>query len=174
MDFNAYAKSIYQQNVERGWWDDPNRCRFTVLQLINTEIAEATEGDRKNLQDDHLPHRKMAEVELADTLIRLLDLGAAQGWTYTKTAHNQRLEGYTSLAAAHFFLTFDTCLLGTRIFGPKSQQDRAYSQMVQDILYIAEREGYDLQGATDEKLEYNKKRADHNRSDRAKAHGKKY
>lgn len=25
MDFNAYAKSIHRQNVERGWRDDPNR-----------------------------------------------------------------------------------------------------------------------------------------------------
>ncbi|XUM19805.1 hypothetical protein ACRAVF_19255 [Bradyrhizobium oligotrophicum S58] len=37
--------------------------------LIVSEIAEAMEGERKSLMDDHLPHRKMVEVELADTLI---------------------------------------------------------------------------------------------------------
>lgn len=31
------------------------------------------EGMRKNLMDDHLPHRKMVEVELADAMIRILD-----------------------------------------------------------------------------------------------------
>jgi len=32
------------------------------------------EGDRKGLMDDHLPHRSMIEVELADAIIRILDL----------------------------------------------------------------------------------------------------
>lgn len=174
MDINAYAKKIYQQNVERGWWDDPDRCRLTVLQLVNTEIAEATEGDRKGINDDHLPHRKMAEVELADTLIRLLDLGGAEGWTYIKTAHSRRMEGYTSLPTAHFFLTFNTCLLGATLFDAEIHKNRAYSQAVQDILYVAETEGYDLQGAVDEKLAYNQKRADHNRENRAADGGKRY
>lgn len=30
--------------------------------------------------DDHLPHRKMAEVELADALIRIFDYAAAHGY----------------------------------------------------------------------------------------------
>ena len=38
--------------------------------LTISEIAEAMEGERKNLMDDHLPHRKMAEVEIADAYIR--------------------------------------------------------------------------------------------------------
>lgn len=32
------------------------------------------EGDRKGLMDDHLPHRTMFEVELADAVIRIFDL----------------------------------------------------------------------------------------------------
>ncbi|XEY16560.1 hypothetical protein ABMY26_07125 (plasmid) [Azospirillum sp. HJ39] len=45
-----------------------------MLCLIHSEISEAMEGYRKNLQDDKLPHRKMVGVELADALIRILDL----------------------------------------------------------------------------------------------------
>lgn len=59
-----------------------NRCIYQTLQLVVTEIAEATEGERKNLMDDHLPHRKMGEVELADALIRLLDMAGRYGWEY--------------------------------------------------------------------------------------------
>lgn len=173
MNINEYSGRIYQQNVERGWWDDPNRCRFTCLQLVNTEIAEATEGDRKNLMDDHLPHRRMAEVEIADTLIRLLDLAGAESWTYTETEHSPRLEG-ASFPAAMFFLTFDICVVGTCMFEAKRHQDRAYSQAVRDILYVAESQGYDLQGAVDEKLEYNKRRSDHDRDIRATTNGKRY
>jgi len=40
-------------------------------------IAEAKEGHRKNLVDDHLPHRGMIEVELADAVIRIADLCGA-------------------------------------------------------------------------------------------------
>ena len=47
--------------------------------LVVSEVAEAMEGDRKNLMDDHLPHRKMIEVELADALIRILDLSEGLG-----------------------------------------------------------------------------------------------
>ncbi len=38
------------------------------------------EGERKDLMDDKLPHRKMAEVELADALIRIFDYAGAYGY----------------------------------------------------------------------------------------------
>lgn len=44
------------------------------LMLIVTEVAEAMEGHRKGLKDDKLPHRGMLEVELADAVIRIMDL----------------------------------------------------------------------------------------------------
>lgn len=55
-----------------GWHDDP-REDGTLLALIHSEVSEALEGERKNLMDDKLPHRKMAEVELADAIIRIMD-----------------------------------------------------------------------------------------------------
>jgi NTP pyrophosphatase (non-canonical NTP hydrolase) len=70
----------------RRWWTDPatgeplERNRGEMLMLIVTEIAEAMEGERKDIMDTHLPHRKMAEVELADALIRLLDYAAGHGY----------------------------------------------------------------------------------------------
>jgi NTP pyrophosphatase (non-canonical NTP hydrolase) len=45
-----------------------------LLMLCVSELSEALEGHRKELQDDKLPHRKMLEVELADCLIRIFDL----------------------------------------------------------------------------------------------------
>jgi NTP pyrophosphatase (non-canonical NTP hydrolase) len=50
-----------------------------MLMLIVSEVAEAMEGYRKNLNDDKLPHRSMFEVELADVLIRIFDLAGAAG-----------------------------------------------------------------------------------------------
>ena len=48
--------------------------------LMVSEIAEAMEGERKDLMDDKLPHRKMAEVELVDVLIRLFDYAGGFGY----------------------------------------------------------------------------------------------
>ena len=68
-----------------GWWTDlatggpKDRNDGEMLMLMVSELAEAMEGLRKNLQDDKLPHRPMVEVELADTLIRIFDYAGARG-----------------------------------------------------------------------------------------------
>jgi NTP pyrophosphatase (non-canonical NTP hydrolase) len=47
-----------------------------MLMLSVSELSEAMEGHRKDLNDDKLPHRKMFEVELADCVISIFDLAA--------------------------------------------------------------------------------------------------
>ena len=60
---------------ECGWWEETTEKDIPrLLMLCVSELAEAMEGDRKDLIDDHLPHRKMIEVELADCLIRIFDM----------------------------------------------------------------------------------------------------
>lgn len=54
-------------------------CFSNKLMLCVSELSEAMEGDRKGLTDDHLPHRPMREVELADAVIRIFDLAGAYG-----------------------------------------------------------------------------------------------
>ena len=74
--------------ITGGWWTDlktgestlETRNRGELLCLVHSEISEAMEGFRKNMMDDKLPHRKMAEVELADALIRIFDLAGACGF----------------------------------------------------------------------------------------------
>jgi NTP pyrophosphatase (non-canonical NTP hydrolase) len=60
-----------REQVDAGW---PEREFLSDLMLIVTELAEASEGERKDLMDDKLPHRKMVEVEIADAFIRLAAL----------------------------------------------------------------------------------------------------
>lgn len=87
-----------------GWWtnlktgEPMTRAEVNVgekLMLIVSEVSEAMEGDRKDLMDDKLPHRKMIEVELADALIRILDLAGflqldIASATIEKLAFNQQ------------------------------------------------------------------------------------
>jgi hypothetical protein len=78
---------------ESGWWTDRETGLPLLeaagrwaphlvagkLALIHSEVSEALEGERKGVMDDHLPNRPMVEVELADAMIRILDLGGALG-----------------------------------------------------------------------------------------------
>lgn len=68
----------YSLSKEAGWHDNP-REDGTMIALIHSEISEALEGIRKNLNDDHLPSRKMVEVELADAIIRIMDYAGSRG-----------------------------------------------------------------------------------------------
>ena len=81
----------YDAAKQAGWHHDQrtgllrtcqqNHELFPVrLMLIVSELAEAMEGHRKSLKDDHLPHRDMAEVELADAVIRIFDLAGAMNY----------------------------------------------------------------------------------------------
>ena len=71
-NINDLVDYCHGQAKNAGWHNKPREVG-TDLMLITSEIAEAMEGARKDLMDDHLPHRKMFEVELADALIRILD-----------------------------------------------------------------------------------------------------
>lgn len=68
-----------------------------ALMLIVSEIAEAFEGERKDLMDDHLPHRKCAEVELADALIRILDYAAEHMYDMDGAVAEKRTYNQTRL-----------------------------------------------------------------------------
>lgn len=68
---------LHGQAVAMGWHNKPREIG-TMIALCHSELSEALEGARKNLMDDHLPNRKMLEVELADTIIRILDLAGRE------------------------------------------------------------------------------------------------
>lgn len=98
MQIKELQRKIHEQNVKMGWWNNP-RERGTLLMLIVSEVSEAMEGERKDLMDDHLPHRKMAEVELADAMIRIMDYAEAFGYDLSG-AINEKIQ-YNLTRADH-------------------------------------------------------------------------
>lgn len=84
------TKVCHGASYDAGWWHDKKGQDQTAphimeeqnlvpvkISLIHSEISEGLEGYRKNKMDDHLPHRKNLEVELADAVIRIFDLAGA-------------------------------------------------------------------------------------------------
>ena len=75
----SLQSEIYETAKEKGWWDTP-RSFAECIALVHSELSEALEavrtGDKK---DEHCPRFGNAEVELADAIIRILDLAAHGG-----------------------------------------------------------------------------------------------
>ena len=183
---NDLAHKIHVANVLAGWWPE-DADPLTKAQLVITEIAEATEGARKDLMDDHLPQRKMEEVELADTLIRVLDLGEWASFKYVGSTSYEDLQDEIIAnldypAGLHFILSahavgFGSLFLkanGYRDEGNETFNDDSYSRMIDAIIIVANIRQYDLFSALDEKLAYNNQRHDHKLEVRAAEGGKKF
>lgn len=101
---NSLASYIRVTN-ER-WWVDiatgvPKERNFgEMMALVHSEISEALEADRKQLMDEKLTHRQGVEVELADAIIRILDVAGGLnldigGALVEKMAYNARRLDHT-------------------------------------------------------------------------------
>lgn len=92
--FGLLAKEIYEANKKKGFYEDRSSLLTTgnndvtqaeriyignKLMLIVGELAEAHEGLRHgNPPSEHIPKFSALEEELADTIIRILDLSGYQ------------------------------------------------------------------------------------------------
>lgn len=82
---NSVVDACHKASRDAGWWTDKEgndltlnpMCFSNKLCLTHSELSESMEADRKDLQDDKLPHRHGREVELADAVIRIFDLAGA-------------------------------------------------------------------------------------------------
>ena len=86
ININKLRDKCYEASKDAGWHTDLEtgklleRNRAEMICLIHSELSEAMEGERKDLMDDHLSHRKMAEVEMADAVIRIMDYCGRWGY----------------------------------------------------------------------------------------------
>lgn len=74
------AQEIHENAIAKGWWDE-SRNPGEMIALIHSEASEALENIRHGLPpDDKIPEFNGATAELADVIIRCLDMAYAAGW----------------------------------------------------------------------------------------------
>lgn len=88
-EFNKFVDYVGEWAVKWGFWDDKdNPLKFAEkIALCHTELSEALEKHRKTIgkglpdaPDEHCPEFGGVEIELADTVIRLMDMSANMGF----------------------------------------------------------------------------------------------
>lgn len=78
--WRALANDVNATARAKGWWD-AERNNGEAIALMHSELSEALEGLRAgNPLDDKLPEFDVVETELADVVIRIMDLAQARGW----------------------------------------------------------------------------------------------
>ena len=182
--WDKLSEDIHAHNVKVGWWDDPDECVMQKMQLISTEVAEATEGARKNLMDTHLVNRPMEEVEYADALIRILDVGGKLGLKFEKLAVAHRWciptnsIGQQQLGINAAIIDFAECYFEYNLNANNDVYKYiarfSYSDLIASVVKVARNRGFSVMTAIEEKREYNAQRADHKRENREKTNGKKF
>ena len=104
--WDLIAQAVHVNAVDKGFWDDEiqgqklverlisrattlpseremlrrmaRRNTGEILALIQSEVSEALEGDRKPHPDKHCPEFDNLAVELADAVIRIMEFGYAR------------------------------------------------------------------------------------------------
>ena len=84
-EITLLSRIAYGNSVAAGWYTDLETGQPKELHtgeeiaLIHSEISEALSAHRSDEMDTHLPNRKAFEVELADAVLRIMNLAGYHG-----------------------------------------------------------------------------------------------
>ena len=181
-DLNAEAARVHAANEK--WWRDLDtgepieRDDGELFALMASELSEALEGERKNLDDDKLVQFKMAGVEMADFVIRILDYTGRRGIKLTDEIADARYRFPWVMVSstsnrANLIWSMHRSLVNAFEYG-KLMQSGQFSFLISDARLYCETFGYPFDAAYEAKMAYNAIRADHTHEARKLADGKKF
>jgi NTP pyrophosphatase (non-canonical NTP hydrolase) len=93
MTLHQLQKDVHQTAISKGWEADPSYAE--AICLMHSELSEAIEAVRiGNPPDDKIPQFSSVEAELADVIIRILNLAEGKGLRvieamYAKAEYNK-------------------------------------------------------------------------------------
>jgi len=205
MKYNEFRDLCHSTSHACGWWRgaerygsdadyDPDRLNIpTKIALVHTEVREAHDFYLSGENDDHLPHRPGAAVELGDVVIRVgdtagylqIDLDAAVEAVrgefragrhgdimWRSNSSPSQFGGYSgsgSILQLHNFAADATEAFRS---GKTDEFNRSLGRIVVLSELICERNGWDLLAISREKVAYNAIREDHKRQVREAEGGK--
>jgi NTP pyrophosphatase (non-canonical NTP hydrolase) len=90
--WNSIASQIHNWAQRKGFWESgSDRNDGEMIALIHSELSEALEGLRHgNPESKKIPPFTSVEEELADVVIRIMDLAQARGWEVAKAINAKR------------------------------------------------------------------------------------
>lgn len=94
-EWNNVTKTVHHIAKDKGWWDGGERNNGEMIALIHSETSEALEILRKYpLANSDKIDALAIEEELADIVIRVMDMAAGRGWNVgeaiiKKVAYNE-------------------------------------------------------------------------------------
>ena len=180
IDFNALRDRAYKIACDHGFHDEESSNEH-YLMLVITELSEAVEADRKNkrtstldlawakatvdeshLLEEHFPEKikDTVEDELADTVIRLLDLAGSQ-----KVNMNGRII-FTYVVSKKKTFTENCFAIIKDIVNYKYTLEEQLNYAIRQVFELASFYDIDLLWHIETKMRYNEHRP--------KMHGKKY
>ena len=180
---NRYADHVHELN--RIWWYEEGstvkleRVFGELMQLALSEVAEAMEGFRKNLMDDHLPQYPMLWTELADGVIRILDSAGAYEWNIEYGKIDFLISPAHPNVAARLLNLSDLIIRTAHSCIEKDSRQWLTGNLIWHFIDqsfdIATTNGCpDFWQVVYDKLVYNRSRADHSYAARALPNGKKF
>jgi NTP pyrophosphatase (non-canonical NTP hydrolase) len=170
--WNSIARSIHADNVAKGFYPEGGKARNIgeLIALMHSELCEASYAAMQDEKDDKLPQYDGFEVEIADTLIRVLDFAGAHEIDIDQLITVAALEGatldrYSGLAEdmtmLHFALSAILEAHRKNVQLPMSSIPQFHLETVAVVLLLVDagaKYQINLMEVAEAKLEFNRKR----------------
>lgn len=91
-EFSEVQRRVHKNAVDHGWWEE-HRNKGELLCLMHSEISEAMEAIRRKKPklSEKIPKFLEVEEELADVIIRIMDMSEYYGYNISSAVLHKHL-----------------------------------------------------------------------------------